>query len=253
MVFTPPKMQIPDAWLQLHGADVYQRLVPWLALFEQHKISAAEFSAIYLLFYTTMWRGALWHNGHRIRDELTMTKSKVLLSDLKLHTQPENTENMTVMEFLFNTQLRGVSVRAQRALLQWHAGIYPMQLCFIPPSPSELLAIQARGERVVTLFVTLERMTRRNFSRDPLTFLIHDLEHADEFFYDRESFLEQKMFYAELHQKRHEGYFDVALQDAKFKREFDYVISDMNSHPAHLRATLDFLLRDYESRRSGGG
>ena len=250
MAFTAPKHQIPDDWLTRHGPELHARFVPWLAAFQQNNLTGVELSAIYLLLYTTAWRGPLWHNGLKYQDSLGTQKSAVMIGDLQLQHVPSAVTQLTVMEVVSCTRLRGVSARAQRALLGWHAGTYSVRLSFEVPEALELLQLQARGERVVTLFVTPDKMAQKNLERDPLTFLLHDLEHADEFFHDPLRFHEQKLFYAELHQKFGEGQFSEALQDEKFKHEFDYVISDMNSHPAHLRATLAFLLRDHTSRNA---
>lgn len=224
MPFTPPQNQIPDAWLEANGKALHERFLPFLTDYQNGKITAAELCATYILLFVKAWKGKKWQNGPRIDENTTIEKSSVMM--------------------IFQTQkIRGVSERAQRALIQWHKKSYRLQLHFHTPTAEDVLQIQAQGERVVTLFVEAQEMCQKQFGRDPMTFILHDLEHADEFFHDTKLYHEQKKFYAETYQKLKTGFFDEALKNTNFKNEFEYVIADMNSHPEHLRVTLDFLLK----------
>lgn len=250
MVFTPPQNQIPEDWLVKNSRGVFERMLPLLDLHDKQQISSAELCAAFILIFTVLWRGPLWHNGLQQQVWPLKNKSQLSIRQLQLPLPGSLPQNFSVMDLFASTKLRGISERAQRALMAWHNGDYPLELFFHTPPAIELLQKQANGQRVVTLFVKAEELAQKNLGRDPMTFVLHDLEHADEFFHDQDLFSEQKKFYLEIYQRLKKGDFAPCLPDKKFRQEFDYVIADMNSHPEHLRATLDFLLRDFAARKA---
>ena len=89
-----------------------------------------------------------------------------------------------------------------RCMAFWCAGQRPCQLLFRVPSPMQVLRQQASGERVVTVFITREDLSRRHMaklvymdggqhhSKDPLEFTLHDLKHMEHFVHP-ETHLEQ--------------------------------------------------------------
>ena len=136
--------------------------------------------------------------------------------------------------------LRSVPLAVNRALVGWAFNRYPLRLLDFIPSAEELLEWQSRGERIVTcLFQPAELMSWVNRSRDPLGFTLHDLIHADHFFRDPEMFLGQVEFYREVRDRMKRGEYSTILADPEKRQRFEYIVADMNSHPAHLRACLD--------------
>ncbi|GEM_PF-5742360 len=111
------------------------------------------------------------------------------------------------------------------------------------PTPRELLKMQSEGMRCVTLLRsrnwfehTFEH--RRNL-RD---FIIHDLEHIWQMFEHPEMTSQQIQFSKKLYEMTENGQFDFLINDPQHVAEFNYIISDMNTHPAHMYATLKSLI-----------
>ncbi len=249
MAFTPPKNQIPNEWLILNARQLHARLLPWLDAHNDKKISAATLTAIYILIFLVSWKEKKFLNGKRDCAAETLLNASPTLAELNLNNVTAAVNALPVIEIFAHFRLRGIMERAQRALIKWQAGAYPIELFFHAPSAGELLVLQAQGRRVVTLFVGRHELVQKQHGRDPMTFVLHDLEHADEFFSDPKLFCEQKEFYRDVKSKLDAGVYEEALKDETFKSEFEYVIADMNSHPDHLKATLEFLVRDFSSRQ----
>lgn len=80
--------------------------------------------------------------------------------------------------------------------------------------------------------------------RDPLSFLLHDLVHAYKMFANDDLHAGQIQFYKQLlklfepksslDHLFQSNLNDLLNSDPEFSKQFDYLISDMNSHPRHL-------------------
>lgn len=134
------------------------------------------------------------------------------------------------------------------AFRHWLRQDWPLQLLSRIPSPREVLTMQANGRRPVTL-IDLPRALQPILTKpDGLAFLVHDLEHAWKFFNDPRQFALQQTFFALLSKALAAGIFAPYQSDLLFMTKLDYLISDMNTHPAHgllyLHAVLiEMLLR----------
>ena len=169
-------------------------------------------------------------------------------SHLKLTSQQlESTVEMFAVH-----SFRSVPLAVNRTLVAWAEGRLKLILLAKVPGALELLELQAQGLRVVTCEFNPELIYRTGVhGRDPLGFVLHDLIHADHFFRDPKLFNLQREFYSETLIKMRSGEFNKYLMaDPLFKNEFDYVIGDMNSHPEHLRSTLNHIFMNAQRRLS---
>ena len=117
------------------------------------------------------------------------------------------------------------------------------------PTPYELLTFQARGQRVLTFDDDYRQWPQLNYHhRDVLSFWLHDLVHAAEFFQNETQMQSQIYFYRWIELLMKSGCFSEFLIDHKNRERFDYLISDMNSHPLHLLKTLRAILDEADSR-----
>lgn len=150
---------------------------------------------------------------------------------------------------LFNHYgLRKVPLRAQRALVMWHLDVYPIQLLHYTPSPWQILEMQAQGKRCVSMDNTPGCLSRTYEGKNYFEFILHDLIHADHFFHLPENKLGQMgfaRFMLQLKENSRLGFLEDADFQNQFQSEFDYLISDMNTHPLHLVLTLKSLLDRY--------
>ena len=80
-------------------------------------------------------------------------------------------------------------------------------------------------------------------------FMVHDLEHAWKFYHDPGMFRQQRELFRLLLTAEAEGRFDAYLVDPVFSTKFDYLISDMNTHPLHAAHFLRAILVEFHLRR----
>lgn len=148
-------------------------------------------------------------------------------------------KNYFLAHWLKNYQFKKLPDSIARALYYWQQGEYKIIFKDKMISPYEMLQYQARGERVVTLaYQEAEEGLLVDGARDALEFLLHDLVHADLFFETKEKWQEQKSFFQSVLTLVDQGQLIEEQKNPQFQQDFHYLISDMNSHPAHLAAML---------------
>lgn len=130
-------------------------------------------------------------------------------------------------------RVRCVSDPAARALVEAAHGRRPVHVMERAPAPGDLLAMQARGERCVSLLA-------KDLHDDPLAFALHDLCHLEKFV-DEATYAGQVGFFAALHRARLDERF-ARLDDA-WKKDFEHVACDMNGSPVFLFAALKMKLK----------
>ncbi len=148
--------------------------------------------------------------------------------------------NSKIIEFLRRYNWKGYSHRIRRSLYQWHHQQYPLVLYHHTPTPYELLKIQATGKRVVTVFRNIHDWKHTYFGKTTWEFIVHDLIHADHFFEKPDWRDGQIRFYQFILDNWEHPLIQAGRQFNS--SAFDYLISDMNSHPQHLNQTLSAIL-----------
>lgn len=148
-------------------------------------------------------------------------------------------QDLSLLDFLASIRFRGIPDSARQALLAWLDGHYPLTLTFHIPSGEEVFTLQKQGGRCVTFFLQAQELTAWHHERDALSFSIHDLIHAHEFYANAQRARQQIGFYHWLDQIRgHAGLQKLMGESAPFAAMWEYVVSDMNSYCGHLLKTL---------------
>lgn len=143
--------------------------------------------------------------------------------------------------------LKGVRGDSHMGLWGLVSGRYPLTLLHYVPTPAQMLERQCRGERYVTHLDNpgdLDRPIGR--FGGSYEFLMHDLEHAHKFFGEPDLFSGQVAFFNLL--KRSLPKFEKWLIDPSFEKDFNYLKSDMNSHPVHLFKYIKAIVLTAELR-----
>lgn len=142
---------------------------------------------------------------------------------------------------------RGVKAAVNRTLINWYLDLYPLELYFHIPEPLEVLKQQAQGKRCVSCLLTLPDQGYVLGDRDPWSFLIHDLIHADQFYFQNKSQKEQQLLcYLFLLGYQLEIWQPLWQSHPQAQPELEYIFSDMNSHPIHILKTLKSILVRYQ-------
>ena len=147
-------------------------------------------------------------------------------------------------------QFFGVIGNVPMALAAWLEMAWPLTLCEHIPEPREVLRMQAEGTRPVTVLSCWPRMLNPVLTKpNAFAFMVHDLEHAWKFYHDPGMFRQQRELFRLLLTAEAEGRFDAYLVDPVFSTKFDYLISDMNTHPLHAAQFLRAILVEFHLRR----
>lgn len=150
-------------------------------------------------------------------------------------------------------QFRSVIPNVSIALMHWLRGHWPLQLVQHIPSPHEVLWMQVSGLRPVTLVSEYPRMRQPVLTKaNGFVFMVHDLEHAWKFFHDPRLHVMQRNLFAALERALAAGLFSGELHEAEFATRFDYLISDMNTHPVHSLQYLRAILVEHYMRSTTG-
>lgn len=135
-----------------------------------------------------------------------------------------------ISSFLKFQKIPRLSQRAQLALSKWIDGEWPIILSSKIPSPKEMLETQAQGKRFVSWLPDIQGPILGK--EDNWEFMLHDLMHAERFFYSHELYRAQVGFFCWLRDQ------SLDLNGP----EWDYLRSDMNTHPLHALQFLKHLL-----------
>lgn len=151
------------------------------------------------------------------------------------------------LEILGRFRLARVCESAARALLGWSNGARAVDLWRTKPSTHEMLEMQARGRRCVSLLGDVDANARDD---EGLEFALHDLRHVEKFF-DPEHHLGQLGFFrCVLDALSTDAWrsLDGRLDD-EWRKDFEQVVADMNGSAVFLFAALKMRLRMASRRR----
>lgn len=157
-------------------------------------------------------------------------------------------ENVTTKTLFSHFNLRGIPGGINRAMTNWSSGLWNIVLLDYIPSSKKLLGFQAHNKRCVTIITKKDQINKLVLeARDPLSFVLHDLDHADHFFSNREILHGQLGFY-----KKTLEIYDLPLlenhrrENASFEHDFNYVVSDMNAYVVHLAKCLKAAFTNHQ-------
>ncbi|TGN19742.1 hypothetical protein [Leptospira idonii] len=149
-----------------------------------------------------------------------------------------------ILPFLETARFFGMPDTVRQALWKWNAGEWDIRLVDFHPTGKEMLYSQSMGYRLTT--IDWEACLSGQLveeKRDSFEHLLHDLAHAFMFFREDYDHIGQVNFFKAMYSEF--SHFETFLvSDSEFKRKFEYCISDMNSHPAHLEAYWKAIRRE---------
>ncbi|MBK8163600.1 MAG: hypothetical protein IPK65_10815 [Gammaproteobacteria bacterium] len=211
-------------------------------------LAEAEFAGLYFL----LWQVARHGTGFAARRRKSDPRPDAAAC-LALLARPAGEGLREDLLAVFERyQFRGVIANVPAALAQWLRGAWPLMLRFDIPPPQEVLRLQAAGIRPVTALTAPARLCGPVLHKpDAFAFFIHDLEHAWKFFFSPELHAGQRAFFARLAAACGDGVFAPCLAEAEFTARFQYLMSDMNTHPEHSRQYLRAILVEWHLRREG--
>ncbi len=191
-----------------------------------------------------------WYGGKRQKTFLNETKKNPhslsigqLFENSPVKIPPKLPRDMNLLEFINVCKIKAFPESCNRSLCFITDQTYPVIISETIPTPQQLLKIQISGKRIITINEDCENWPTNYYSdRDFLGFVMHDLIHADHFFSDPEHRDGQLGFFRFIEKILSDDELNKLLFRNSFRTGFEYIISDMNSHPVHLFQTLHALL-----------
>ena len=216
--------------------------------YQSNTLTKGDIVAIFLVLYDQLFPTTDWlqfsatrcHSRQEIQSHF-FPKSD---PDFKTHPFFKRVTPEFSMGAIFNQSLlKKETLRSCLGLLHIFQKPHTIQILDYIPSPMQVLGMQAQGLRCVTLLRS-EKWFFHCFehNRNIRDFVIHDLEHIWQMFEKPDLTASQIAFSTKLFELINQGHFDFILNDSFFSKEFNYIISDMNTHPAHSYATLKSLI-----------
>jgi hypothetical protein len=231
----------PQATLAVH--------LPRLALrWRNGELEDAAYAAAYFL----VWRIAV--HGRRFASRGSKSDPRPDPDGwlAKLDTASGEALRETLIGWFERYHFLGIIPNVPAAFLGWLQERWPLDLALRIPSPLDVLHMQAAGRRPVTVVADYPRALRPVLTKaDGCAFLVHDLEHAYKFCHDSRLHEGQRHFFGLLLKAVNAGLFETYRADPVFAGQFDYLSSDMNTHPVHSLRFLVAVLIECLLRREG--
>ena len=241
---------VDSACLEKESKSLHSSMQLLLKLHADKELSDQDAVAFYIISYLNeRYPNQFLENFNPIatsdqRSPLTKTSldytGLISLQNKNFESKLEKFKFRSLFDIVNNFNLHSIPYSARFTLVNWYLLNHFKLVLKIDsiPSSEKVLEMQANGERVVSLMTqNINELVMGE--RDALSFLLHDLVHA------------YKMFSCEILRKGQIGFSrammkilkdkmgrqlidDLVQNDPKFSDAFDYLISDMNSHPKHL-------------------
>jgi len=153
------------------------------------------------------------------------------------------------LDLLSTSRVRGLSEPVVQGLLAWGRGERRVHLLREVPTPRDVLAWQALGERCVSLLPD-DAVTAPH--EDGLAFALHDLCHLEKLA-DGEHYLGQVGFFSSFCRATTGSDWDAFMGrfDTLFAKEIEHVSADMNGSAIFLFAALKMKLKMAVRRKVG--
>mgnify|MGYP001615970183 CR=1 FL=1 len=239
------KLLIPHDLLAHEAADFRKPLQSLQSVRRAGQLSDAEFTACFvLLFSARRAYGEAW------RDNRRCAKLVAMLSWIDNETTPAMDMLPATLSRL---QLPGMPGMIFSVLCDWLKGSIGLKLVAYATTAADMLAAQAEGWRYITVDLdAAQRGETVEDKRDAFEFALHDLGHAWAFFKPDYDPAGQIAFF-QLLQEDLPMLAPLATADEKFAADLEYCMSDMNSHPEHLRQYLRAVIIEayYRKRKAG--
>ncbi|MBI3898029.1 MAG: hypothetical protein HY308_07000 [Gammaproteobacteria bacterium] len=228
--------------------DKYRALTELAARYHAGEFPAAQYAARYVL----LWQFLRYGNRLAQRRSHRDPRPDGAVWWAQLEALPRADAAARLAELLERYDLREVRRRVNIALVGWLRGAWQLTLCEHVPDTREVLRMQTRGTRPVTLIADYPRLLAPVHDKaDAFAFVCHDLEHAWQFFHDPTQHIAQRQFAQRLDRAIEQGTFATYVADPVFAEKFAYLAADMNTHVMHSLQYLRAILLEFYLRAEG--
>lgn len=225
-----------------------EALSPIYMSWKARQLTDAETAALYLVVSLQFWFEGEWVNGPDPLGIDPIPDSRPLPPwlDMDRRTRKRVNSQATIAELINNYSFKAIRRDARIALARWMSDEIQLTLTDGIPAPSEVLTLQVEGRRLVSALFKAEEIDHLvHDGRDALSFLLHDLGHAQKFFGGGLEPDAQIGCYRLLKQALDAGKFDLLSRlDPGWEDRLHYLIADINSHPVHILGVFWAMVRE---------
>ena len=232
--------------------EVENALCHFYELWCNDELKDWEWAAIYIFVFSIFRRPADFLGGpHGEKNWTSPPQSAFLNKEILVYFSDAERfpwrrripAEQSFFSFFCERSLRSIPLAVTKSLWAWSVGNYPLILREDIPESAEVLEMQTRGQRCVSVLMKPAELRSFVEGRDALAFTVHDLIHADHFFRDPEQAKAQIQFSRHLLKLGQRPELRLLIsEDSEFRNQWNYLISDMNSVPLHLFKTLKAML-----------
>lgn len=222
-------------------------------LLKEEKISQADSVALFVVNHVLKQNPNFFYQGYRKAAPSTFEDQSTPEVELtwKMMAPPRFSE-IRFWDFIYSSRLKLISEKVTQALLGWKFQNWDLVLYDRILHPEEVLTLQTLGKRCVSVFWDKDPLTAITETKNSFEFTIHDLEHAERFFNSSECYKGQVEFYKRLKQNWIQNKWKFLYEsDSEFKKDFNYLMSDMNTHPEHQSQYLKAIVTKSLKRTKG--
>jgi hypothetical protein len=230
-----------------------------VAKFNQNQLSAQDTTTIYILIYLqSRYSYKFLENFDPIlsKNEFSIQSSIIfdqfsIDNNSNLRKRLKDTNTKSLFDLANNFNLHSIPKTARIALVKWYCEQYNLELIFHVARVDEIVDYQSCGKRCISLIITnLDKLVEN--SRDPLSFLLHDLVHSFKMF-DNEELFKGQIGFSRVMKKvlNYNRLKDLFANDTNYYDDLYYIMSDMNSHTKHLMFSFKSCLINAFKRKYG--
>ncbi|MDO9183160.1 MAG: hypothetical protein Q7U04_12165 [Bacteriovorax sp.] len=248
------KILIDPQTLKAQGAYLRDNL---FSLNKLH-LSPQDFTTLYIILFLRIKHPKNWIQRNSKVENSESDKNKLIGIKI-LNNMPETfclnewekekLNGLSTYSLYTGFNLKAIPLSINKTMINWYQGNWSIEKLEHIPSPRELLRLQVKNSRCITVITNPNEIDSLVLnSRDPLSFVLHDLMHADQFFSQTESQKGQLGFYQLINSIYDYPELRIILKNNEvFKNEFEYVAADMNAYVIHLFKCLKSAIARIDS------
>lgn len=245
------KLLLSPSELEAHASYLQTNIIELKRL----DLSEQDFTALYILLYLRLRTPKNWLQPKRPLSiqQLGTSLLSIIPESMQLtEWEKEKLADLSAHRLFSEYSLKGIPESVHRAMVNWYEGKWKIAMLEHIPSSRDLLKRQAQNTRCITLMTSPKNCIELVFvTRDPLSFVLHDLMHADQFFSQENSLRGQLGFYSLINSiYDHQETKKLLKSDPAFKKDFEYIVSDMNAYVIHLFKCLKSTIYRTQSSES---